>query len=150
MGGIGQDRIVHAQQPRVALEPCLVAEVAVGASPDDDRFLGLEVGLQLPERYEFGGADECEISWIEEQHNPLTAMLGQRHTFGPMGASYPIIHSGFRCRRPDPNAHQCLLVVGWHRATARTIAQRHSVSSRCIMAVGVAGSSDSVAPSGSQ
>src|SRR5262249_15995985 len=37
-----------------------------------------------------------------------------------MGASYPIIHSGFRCRRSDPDAHQCLLVVGWHRATART------------------------------
>src|SRR5215469_18126699 len=37
-----------------------------------------------------------------------------------MGASYPIIHSGFRCRRPDPDAHQCLLVVGWDRATART------------------------------
>src|SRR5215831_14807262 len=36
-----------------------------------------------------------------------------------MGASYPIIHSGFRCRRPDPDAHQCLLVVGWDRATAR-------------------------------
>src|SRR6516164_8210530 len=37
-----------------------------------------------------------------------------------MGASYPIIHSSFRCRRSDPDAHQCLLVVGWHRATART------------------------------
>jgi len=37
-----------------------------------------------------------------------------------MGAPYPIIHSGFRCRRPNPDAHQCLLVVGWHRATARS------------------------------
>src|SRR5262245_13279815 len=36
-----------------------------------------------------------------------------------MGASYPIIHSGVRCRRSDPDAHQYLLVVGWHRATAR-------------------------------
>jgi hypothetical protein len=53
-----------------------MAEEAVGAGPDDDRFLGLEVGLQLPERDEFSGADECEIPWIEEQHDPLTAMLG--------------------------------------------------------------------------
>src|SRR5262245_14337782 len=47
-----------------------------------------------------------------------------------MGASYPIIHSGFRCRRPDPDAHQCLLVVGWHRATARTADLRPPPSMR--------------------
>src|SRR5262249_40564185 len=106
VGGIGQHRIVHARQPRVALEPCLVAEEAVGAGANDDRFLGLEVGLQFPERDEFGRADECEIPWIEEQHEPLTAMLGYRHTPGPMGASYPIVHYGFRCRGPDLDAHQ--------------------------------------------
>jgi hypothetical protein len=43
---------------------------------NDDRFLGLEVGLQFPERDEFGRADEREIPRIEEQHEPLTAMLG--------------------------------------------------------------------------
>src|SRR6516165_8496104 len=83
MGGIGQDRIVHAQQPRVTLEPCLVAEVAVGASPDDDRFLGLEVGLQLPERDEFGGADECEIPWIENSTTHLPRCSANVIRLGP-------------------------------------------------------------------
>jgi hypothetical protein len=52
-----------------------VAEEAVGAGADDDRFLRLEVSLQFPKRDEFGRTDEREIPRIEEQHEPLTAML---------------------------------------------------------------------------
>ena len=53
-----------------------MAEEAVGTCPNDDRFLGLEVGFQFPERDEFGRTDECEIPRIEEEHEPLTAMFG--------------------------------------------------------------------------
>src|SRR5262252_4629231 len=58
-----------------------------------------------------------------------------------MGASYPIIHSGFRCRRPDPDAHQCLLVVGWHgarRARRTYVATLHAKIPTSIQLTGFA------------
>src|SRR5690606_6464718 len=76
---VGQDRVAHALETLVRLEPGLVAVVAVRARPENDGLLRRELVVKLTERLDLRRADEGEVTRIEEQHHPLATVVGERN-----------------------------------------------------------------------
>ena len=74
---VGDHRVADVGEPRVGLEPGLVAEAAVRARREQHGLLAEELGVALREGRQLGRADEREVAGIEEQDDPAAAVTGE-------------------------------------------------------------------------
>jgi hypothetical protein len=72
---VGDDGIVDIGETRIRFEPGLVAEVTVGARPENHSSLAEELVVEFSERRELGGTDEREIARVEEQNDPAAVVI---------------------------------------------------------------------------
>ena len=67
--------IIYIRQTWIRLEPRLVGVEAICADTNNNGILALKVVLHRAERCNFRRTDKCKIARIEEENNPLAAML---------------------------------------------------------------------------
>lgn len=82
MVGVGDDRDVHLAESSVLawlVDPCQMREDRVGRGGQNHSVDGLELFGALREGDDLGGADEGEVERVEEQHDVLALVVGQRH-----------------------------------------------------------------------
>src|SRR4029453_15913911 len=93
--------ITYIHQTWIRLEPRFVGVEVICADTNNDPIFAFKVLLYRAKRCNFRWTDKCKIPRIEEENNPLAAMLSQPNLLWAMGSSCPSFPFELRCRFTD-------------------------------------------------